>query len=105
MTIDCYGITQDLKTKNYIIVLDFMCTKCNRICNAIHFQQDFENWTSGNKYIDKSIQGTQLSSHDNHNDASNVLEWIPYNRFYDIKCIEEEEFRAKWIDGCIIEWN
>jgi hypothetical protein len=89
-----------------MIVLDNVCKKCNRICNTIHFQQNFENWTSGNDDIDEFIQNTQLSTHD---DASNVLEWIPYNRFYNIKSIIENKFgkvyRAKWIDGDISHWD
>ena len=32
------------------------CEKCNKICNAIHFQRNFKNWTSGNNDIDKYIQ-------------------------------------------------
>ena len=40
------------------------CEECNRkntsfewckVCNAKHFQQNFENWTSGNDNIDKFI--------------------------------------------------
>ena len=101
-----YGITQDSETKNYIMVLNDICNKCNNICNSIYFQRNFENWTSDNNDIDKFIQDTQLSAHDN---ASKALEWIPYNRFCNIKCIAGDEFdkvhRANWIDGCIKYWN
>src|SRR5438876_11801147 len=31
-------------------------------CNAKRFQQNFKNWTSGNYYIDKLIQKTQLKA-------------------------------------------
>src|SRR5947208_5036644 len=48
---------------------------CNQ-CNAKWFQQDFPNWTSGNKYINNFIQESQL----NANSLFHVLEWIPYNR-------------------------
>jgi hypothetical protein len=67
-----------------------ICKECNkentadewcRSCNAKRFQQNFENWTSGNDDIDKFIQHTQLSA----TDYDKVLEWIPYDRFYDIK--------------------
>jgi hypothetical protein len=79
------------------------CRKCNYTCCSIHFQHNFINWTSGNNDIDKFIQSTQLSA---HNDVKEVLEWIPYDRFYDIKYIAEGKFnkmyRANWIDGCII---
>jgi hypothetical protein len=77
---------------------------CNR-CNAKHFQQNFKNWTSGNVDIDKFIQHTQLSA----NRYDKVLEWIPYDRFYDIKYIAKGGFgkvyKANWIDGPILEWD
>ena len=83
------------------------CKICNdHICNAIYFQQNFENWTSGNNYIDKFIQDTQLSAHNNVEEA---LEWIPYNRFNNIKYIAKCEFgevySANWIDGYIDNWD
>jgi hypothetical protein len=38
-----------------------------------------------------------------------ILEWIPYNKFYDIKYIAKggfgKVFRAKWIDGYILNWD
>ena len=90
------------------------CEECNqestgyewcRPCNAKHFQQNFKNWTSGNDDIDKFIQHTQLSA----NGHSNVLEWVPYDRFYDIKFIAKGGFgnvyKAIWIDGYIWYWD
>ncbi|EXX53679.1 Ypk2p [Rhizophagus irregularis DAOM 197198w] len=74
-------------------------------CNAKHFQQNFKNWTSGNNDIDKFIQDTQLSA----TDYEKVLEWIPYNKLYDIEYIAKGGFgkvyRAKWIDGYIESWD
>jgi hypothetical protein len=103
MDYEFYGITQDLETKSYIMVLNEKCKKCNYICNAIHFQQNFGNWTSGNNDIDKFIQDTQLLA---HNTTEEVLEWIPYNKFYNIKYIAEKKiYRANWIDGSISYWN
>ena len=91
-----------------------LCKECNqentgfewcKACNAKHFQQNFEKWTSGNVDIDKFIQDTQLSANENHN----VLEWIPYDRFYDIEYIAKGGFgkvyRANWIDGPINYWD
>ncbi|GBB87816.1 hypothetical protein RclHR1_01430025 [Rhizophagus clarus] len=102
------GITQDPETKNYMFILNNICKKCNYVCNAMHFQQNFRNWTSGNNNIDKFIQDDQLSTHDNYN-IDDALEWIPYNRFHDIKYIAKEEFskvyRASWIDGNIDCWD
>uniref|UniRef100_U9ULD8 Uncharacterized protein n=1 Tax=Rhizophagus irregularis (strain DAOM 181602 / DAOM 197198 / MUCL 43194) TaxID=747089 RepID=U9ULD8_RHIID len=100
-----HGITQNPKTKNYMIVLDNICDKCNHICYAIHFQQNFKTWTSGNYNIDKLIQNSQLSGHTYYS-VKYALEWIPYNRFYDIKYIaKDESYRANWIDGNISYWN
>ncbi|PKK69001.1 hypothetical protein RhiirC2_781558 [Rhizophagus irregularis] len=94
-----FGITQDPETDNYMIVMNYDCKKCDSICNTIHFQHKFIDWTSGYNDIDKFIQDTQLSS---HNDLKDVLEWIPYDRLYNIKYIAEDEFgkvyRANWID-------
>ncbi|PKC57590.1 hypothetical protein RhiirA1_472263, partial [Rhizophagus irregularis] len=78
---EIYGITQDSETKNYMLVFNNKCKKCNNICNAIHFQHKFIDWTSGNDDIDKFIQDSQLLA---HNRTYNVIEWVPYNRFYDI---------------------
>ncbi|CAB4439799.1 unnamed protein product [Rhizophagus irregularis] len=85
-----------------------ICEECNKICLAKRFQQNFKNWTSGNNGIDKFIQNTQLSDpHDNI--VEEALEWIPYNRFYDIEYIAKGGFgkvyRANWIDGPIKEWD
>jgi hypothetical protein len=88
-----------------MVVLDIKCKKCKSVCSSIHFQQNFKNWTSGNNDIDKFIQSTHLSA---HNKISDALEWIPYERFYEIRSIAEDEFgvyRANWIDGNISYWD
>src|SRR5579859_8076468 len=88
-----------------MMVLSDQCKKCYYKCNAIRFQQNFENWTSGNKYVDKFIQDTQLSAHNTYI-VSDTLEWIPYNRLYDIKYIENFGiYKANWVDGCIDKWD
>ncbi|PKY15526.1 kinase-like protein [Rhizophagus irregularis] len=92
-------------TLEFINKLNDICEKCNKVCNSIHFQRNFQNWTSGSNDINKFIQDTQLSVHD---DARKLLEWIPYNRLYDVKYIAGDDdfgckvYRANWIDGCII---
>src|SRR6266542_3250851 len=91
-----------------------LCEECNqenteddwcKVCNAKHFQQNFEKWTSGNVNINKFIQDTQLSA----NYSSKVLEWIPYNRFNNIVYIAKGGFgkvyRANCIDGYIYKWD
>uniref|UniRef100_U9SSN3 Uncharacterized protein n=1 Tax=Rhizophagus irregularis (strain DAOM 181602 / DAOM 197198 / MUCL 43194) TaxID=747089 RepID=U9SSN3_RHIID len=98
-----YGITQDPETKDYMMVLDGKCKKCNYACYSIHFQQNFSNWTSDNDDIDKFIQDIQLSTHDN--DLEKALEWISYDKLYNIKYIAENEYKANWIDGNINDWD
>ncbi|GBC06552.1 hypothetical protein RclHR1_06900005 [Rhizophagus clarus] len=103
-----YGITQDPETKSYMAVLNIgKCEKCNNKCNALYFQYNFDNWTSGNDDIDKLIQNTQLLAHDYS--KKTVLEWIPYDRFYNIRYLTENEidkvYSANWIDGNIDDWN
>ncbi|RHZ83732.1 hypothetical protein Glove_88g128 [Diversispora epigaea] len=74
-------------------------------CNSKHFQNDFNKWTSGNDKIDKFIQDAQL----NANNYRRVIEWIPYDRFKDVKQIGRGGFGtiyyAKWIDGYIEKWD
>ena len=74
-------------------------------CNKKHFQNDFNNWTSGNDKIDKFIQDAQLNANENWE----VLEWIPYDRFKDVKQIGKGGFGtihyARWIYGRIDKWD
>ncbi|RHZ87079.1 hypothetical protein Glove_40g56 [Diversispora epigaea] len=89
------------------------CPECNqkcygdwcKPCNSKHFQNDFNNWTSGNDKIDKFIQDAQL----NANKYWDAIEWIPYDRFKDVKQIGKGGFGtihyAKWIDGPIDKWD
>src|SRR5436305_11486434 len=43
-------------------------------CNAKRFQQNFQNWTSGNHNIDEFIQKTQLKARN----WKEALEWVEY---------------------------
>ncbi|RHZ48722.1 hypothetical protein Glove_543g9 [Diversispora epigaea] len=91
----------------------YICQECNleydgwwcKPCNSKHFQNDFNNWTSGNDKIDKFIQDAQVNV-DYH---LKVIEWIPYDRFKDIKQIGKGGFGtihyARWIDGSINKWD
>ncbi|RHZ83769.1 hypothetical protein Glove_87g250 [Diversispora epigaea] len=92
---------------------DKICPECNqenngywcKPCNSKHFQNDFNNWTSGNDKIDKFIQDAQL----NANNYWEVVEWIPFEKFKDFKQIGKGGFGtvhyARWIDGYITEWD
>ena len=113
--ISFFGITQDPETHSYMVVLDGkkICPECNqeyngywcKPCNSKHFQNDFDKWTSGNNTIDKLIQDAQI----NANTRYEAIEWIPYDRFKDIKEIAKGGFgtiyKAKWIDGQIKKWD
>jgi len=77
------------------------CEKCNQInmgklwcqtCNSKRFQQNFNNWTSGNDDIDEFIQNTQLSANNNFK----VLEWIPYDKFYNVEYISKGRFNTMY---------
>jgi hypothetical protein len=91
-----------------MVVLIEICDKCNYVCDSVYFKHNFENWTSGNNDIDKFIQSIQLLA---HNEISNVLEWIPYDRLYDINYVTESDkfkdkvYRANWIGSNISYWN
>src|SRR5438034_11607691 len=95
-------MTQDPETKNYMVVLGNTCKKCKYACSTIHFQRNFENWTSGNNNIDKFIQDTQLSAHDYTDEA---LKWIPYDRLCNIKCIAKGEFGKVYSKANLIDRN
>ncbi len=86
------------------------CEECNQkntridwcqACNSKRFQQNFNNWTSGNNDIDKFIQNAQLLA----NNWYELLEWISYDKFNDIEYITNDEFgivyKAIWNDGYI----
>ena len=88
-----------------------LCPGCNepiewcQQCNGKRFQQDFHKWSSGNKFIDKFIQETQL----NAKFSTRVLEWIPYNRLTNVKYLDKGGFstiyKAIWLDGYIEKWD
>jgi serine/threonine protein kinase len=84
---------------------DPFCEGWCRSCNARHFQQDFDKWTSGNFEIDGLIQKYQLEA----TNPDKLLEWIPYERFTNIDYLAEGGFgtvyRAEWIDRPIESWD
>jgi hypothetical protein len=86
------------------------CSECKQLntgrnwcqnCNSNKFQQSFNNWTSGNKDVDKFIQNSQLTA----KNYLQILEWIPYNKFRNISYAAEGKFgkvcSANWNDGYI----
>src|SRR4051794_16037429 len=74
-------------------------------CYVKPIQQNFKNWTSGNRDIDEFIQKTQLEAK-NH---EKFLEWIEYDRFENIEFLAKGGFgtvhSATWKDGFIYSWE
>ena len=75
------------------------CEKCNPF-------KVIEGWFSGNSVIDKFIKDTMYDGRNHESINRNYvlfLEWIPFDRFEDIKQIGEGGFAkvysATWIDG------
>jgi hypothetical protein len=91
-----------------------ICGECNepgtgenwcQSCNTKRFKNNFKNWTSGNKKVDKFIQQSQL----NAVHYRNYLEWVPFEKFQQITYITEGGFgkiySAEWPEGNIRYWD
>ncbi|RGB24379.1 hypothetical protein C1646_821627, partial [Rhizophagus diaphanus] len=74
-------------------------------CYYKRFQEDFENWTSGNPAIDKFIQNIQLKA----NIKEEVIEWVEYNDLENVEYLAKGGFgivyKAIWRQGKIHTWN
>jgi hypothetical protein len=70
-----------------------------KLCQINNLKNNFTNWTSGNETIDNLIQEMQL----NINNQNNIVEWILYDQFYDIKELGKDEltttYLAIWKNG------
>ena len=88
----------------------YLCERCNQqsltISNCEHcvrniLKAQFNNWTSGNESIDKTIQECQLKCpfHDR------IIEWIPYEDLVDVayktKGVSSSIYTATWSKGLI----
>src|SRR5438046_6810554 len=73
---------------------ELWCKECDPRCMI-------EGWTSGNHDIDKFIKDTIYDARDYVHDK--YVEWVPFDRFEDIKQIGEGGFAkvysVTWIDG------
>ena len=114
LLIDKLILNEELK-KRYIKY--GLCKECKQLntghyyygwcqsCNAKRFQQNFQNWTSGNHDIDEFIQKTQLKAR-NH---KGVIEWVEYDRFENVEYLAKGGFgttyKAIWKDGYIKYWD
>ena len=111
LLIDKLILNEELKEryKNY-----GLCKECKQpntgfkwclSCNAKRFQQNFQNWTSGNHDIDKFIQQTQLKARN----RDEVIEWVEFDRFENVKYLAKGGFgttyKAFWKDGFIYSEN
>ncbi|EXX61396.1 Mkk2p [Rhizophagus irregularis DAOM 197198w] len=81
------------------IYTNLFCDWC-KPCQINNLKKNFANWTSENEQIDDRIQEMQL----NINTWYDIItEWIPYNKFNDIKKINENGFAtlysAIWENG------
>ena len=89
------------------------CSCCNKSfteelwCEECDPFRIVEGWTSGNPDIDKFIKDTMYKpaeyNEDNKKTNYPFLEWVPFDRFTDIKEVGEGGFAkvysATWIDG------
>src|SRR5436305_796916 len=111
LLIDKLILNEELKKRYKMYGL---CKECNQLntyydwcqpCNAKRFQQNFQNWTSGNHNIDEFIQKTQLKGRNNFE----VIEWVEYNRFENVEYLAKGGFgttyKAIWRDGYIRSWD
>ena len=91
-----------------------LCKKCKQPntkyywcqpCISKYFQQNFQNWTSGNHDVDEFIQKAQLKA----KKCEQVIEWIEYDRFENVEYLAKGGFgttyKAIWKDGYIDDWD
>jgi len=58
-------------------------------------------YKSGNNVADDFIRNVQIN-----NDLVNMIEFVPYDQFKDIRFIVKvESYEATWINGNILHWN
>ena len=100
-----YGLCKECKQPNTSNTGGYAEYGWCQSCNAKRFQQNFQNWTSGNHDIDEFIQKTQLKAR-NHEE---VIEWVEYDKFDNVEYLAKGSFgttyKAIWKDGYIAYWN
>ena len=95
---------------NSINVNNKNCSYCNKPfteelwCEECDPFRMIEGWTSGNNDIDKFIKDTIYDARKSkYSSEVEFLEWVPFDRFEDIKQIGvggfAEVYSATWIDG------
>ena len=85
------------------------CSYCNKpFTKKLRCECDpfgiIEGWTSGNPDIDKFIKDTMYKSAGYNKDYSyRFLEWVPFDRFTDIKEVGEGGFAKVDLPKCILQ--
>ncbi|CAG8696352.1 7383_t:CDS:2, partial [Acaulospora morrowiae] len=91
---------KSVKREVYINVGNHECSEkyCSK-CVRKFFQEQPSHWTSGNLEIDKIIRESQKGAWR----LDVILEWIPFEQFYNLRRIDEGAFgivySAYWRDG------
>ncbi|GBB92094.1 hypothetical protein RclHR1_19610002 [Rhizophagus clarus] len=104
----------DLGKITYNVGKRRICENCDQECLATSYceycvrnylKENFSNWASGNDNIDNLIKEFQMNAFI----PDKIPEWIPYNKFQNIKYLTKggcsEIYIADWIDGGYIEWD
>lgn len=73
---------------------------CN-LCQRKHFEENFDNWSSGDKDIDDFIKYTQI----NAQEYDQYLEWIPFSEFTNVIREARTLFSANWKKGPNDTWD
>ncbi|CAG8597051.1 9562_t:CDS:2, partial [Acaulospora morrowiae] len=94
--------SKPVKKEELRIAVDHYCEKdCNMRIRKF-FQEQHSHWTCGNLEIDKMIREFQEGVWS----TDLILEWIPFEQFYDIKKVNESMFSitysAYWRDGPLL---
>ncbi|PKK63425.1 hypothetical protein RhiirC2_140264, partial [Rhizophagus irregularis] len=107
----CYGISQNLNTKDFVLIfheyIEKYCEACYKEytnkkykwcnpCQIAYKENNFTIWTSGDSQIDHLIQEKRLQI---SSPQDIIFEWIPYNQFSNIKEIGNIDTIAMWKDG------
>ncbi|RIA94077.1 hypothetical protein C1645_818538, partial [Glomus cerebriforme] len=87
----------------------FLCAKCKSLtkffewcnnCKLNHFRLNYGEHPSGNNEIDGILKNNYCKSES----SDELIEWIPYNKFENIK-INDREISAIWSSGNTCCWN
>jgi hypothetical protein len=113
LNLKIYGISQDPNTNDYIMIMQYQAEKYDKryenmedkwciLCQMNDAKINFTSWTSGDKKIDELINAQEIRLKI-FKSCDSIFEWIPYNRFINIKEVGKGHFMtiysAIWKDG------